>query len=71
MDKYNLTEDELFKYFNISFLEDSIKNGKTIRFSHNPVGDKKSLGKEWAYIKKRLNLSDDDLYRKGGFWYVK
>ncbi len=70
-DKYDLSDDEMFKYFNLPILDEATKGGKTIRFSHNPIGDKGFLGMEWEYIKSSLGISDVDLVFEGGFWYVK
>jgi hypothetical protein len=69
--KYNLSNKEMFDYFNKPALDDAINSGKTIRFSHNPLDYSGSfLADEWAYIKHILNLKDADLIFKGGFWYV-
>lgn len=71
-DMYNLTDDEMFSYFNVTALEDAINSEKTIRFSHNPLENRKSfLFQEWKYIKKRMSLSDTNLIFEGGFWYVR
>ena len=42
--KYGFTDDDMFKLFNESFLEDGVNSGKTFHFSHNPVGDTGALG---------------------------
>jgi hypothetical protein len=69
--QYDLNDEEIFNYFNVPALEDAITNGKPIRFSHNPLENRKSfLFQEWKYIKKRMNLSDTDMVFRGGFWYV-
>ncbi len=70
---YNLTDSDIFLYFNVPALNDAIAIGKTIRFSHNPLAleNRKSfLFQEWKYIKKRMNLSNENLKYDGGFWYV-
>lgn len=41
----------MFKVFNESFLDDGINAGKIFQFSHNPVGDEGTLGKEFEYLK--------------------
>jgi hypothetical protein len=69
--KYGLSDKEMFDYFNVPALEDAITRRKIIRFSHNPLDNRKSfLFQEWKYIKKRMGLGDTNLVFKGGFWYV-
>ena len=71
-DKYELTDAEMFDYFNKPALDNAIAGRKTIRFSHNPLDYEGSfLADEWEYIKQQLNKSDKDLSFEGGFWYVK
>ena len=36
-DKLNLSDKEMFEYFNKPVLDDAITAGKEIRFSHNPL----------------------------------
>ncbi|MDR0951439.1 MAG: hypothetical protein LBM18_00740 [Oscillospiraceae bacterium] len=70
--RYNLSADEMFDYFNVPVLDEAIGSGKAIRFSHNPVEYMDSaLGDEWEYIKGALSKTDEDLTYEGGFWYVK
>ena len=70
-DKYDLTDSEMFEFFNKPALEDAVISGKRIRFSHNPLEYGGSfLADEWEYIKGLLKLIDDNLIFKGGFWYV-
>jgi hypothetical protein len=70
-EKYELSDAEMFEYFNKPALADALANGKAIRFSHDPRSvDKGFLVDEWAYIKQSLELTDDDLIKKGDFWYV-
>ena len=65
---YNLTNDDMFDLFNIPALDDAIKAGKEIRFSHNPEAYKNSaLGKEWEYIKTKLGYIK--IKKIGDFWY--
>jgi hypothetical protein len=70
-DKYDLTDNEMFEYFNVPVLDDALSGGKTIRFSHDPIGDDGALGKEWKYIKTAKGLDDSSLVFEGGFWVVK
>lgn len=49
--KYGYTDNDMFKLFNESFLDDGINAGKTFQFSHNPVGDNGALGMEFEYLK--------------------
>ena len=70
--KYGFTNAQMFEYFNIPVLDDAIKKGKVIRFSHDPrMYESGALTNEWEYIKEILKLTDNDLVYKGGFWYVK
>jgi hypothetical protein len=70
--KYGLTDKDMFEYFNKPVLKDAINSGKMIRFSHNPLEYRTgSLALEWDYIKATLDITDSDLFFKGGFWYVK
>jgi hypothetical protein len=71
MDKYNLSDGGMFNKFNAPFLDDAIAEGKQIRFSHDPRRDVYSLGKEWRYLKIKLNLTDLELIFEGGYWYVR
>lgn len=50
--RFGLSEQEMFDLFNRPFLDDIIQEGKTIRFSHDPVGDLGALGDELNYLKK-------------------
>lgn len=71
-DNYDLSDDEMFEYFNKPFVENAIKEGKEIVMSHNPLDFPGSfLADEWTLIKEMLNLDDSALVRKGDFWYVK
>ena len=71
-EKYNLTDAEMFEYFNKPVLYDAISSGKTIGFSHNPLEYRVgALAQEWEFIKSLLSKTDADLVFKGGFWYVK
>jgi len=71
-EEYNLTDAEMFEYFNKPALNDAIKQGKIFRFSHNPLDYYGSfLSEEWEYLKDKLILTDENLIFEGGFWYVK
>ena len=69
--KFNLSDKEMFEYFNKPAIDDAIASGKQIQFSHNPCNAKGYLGSEWSYIKKALCITDDSLIETGGVWYVK
>ena len=71
-EQYDLTDAEMFEYFNQPFLDDALNEGKTICFSHDPTEYAGTyLAQEWEYIKETKNLTDDDLQYEGGIWYVK
>jgi len=68
---YGLDDTDMFELFNKPALDDSISANKTIRFSHDPVDYPNStLENEWNYIKGRLNLTNNNLVPRGGYWYV-
>ncbi|MPN42948.1 hypothetical protein SDC9_190506 [bioreactor metagenome] len=69
--KYKLSNNDMFYYFNKPILDDALSSGKIIRFSHNPLGDDGFLGMEWDHIKSMTGLSDSNLFYEGGFWYIK
>ncbi len=48
--EYGFTDDDMFKLFNESFLDDGINEGKIFQFSHDPTVDKGALGKEYRYL---------------------
>ncbi|WP_242850167.1 hypothetical protein [Clostridium polynesiense] len=68
--KYNVTDDDMFDLFNVPALNDAVKAGKEIRFSHNPTayGDC-ALKKEWQYLKDKFGYTR--LKKIGDFWYAK
>ena len=71
-ERFNLSDREMFDYFNTPVLDDAIRNGKTIRFSHNPLDFPDSfLEQEWEYIKSSFGYSDENLIFQEGFWNVK
>ena len=47
---YGFTDEDMFKLFNESFLDDGINQGKIFQFSHNPIGDDGALGQEYQYL---------------------
>ncbi len=69
--KYDLSDAEMFEYFNKPALYDAIQSKKKIRFSHDPRKAKGFLGSEWSYIKEEMNITDNNLIEIGGMWYVK
>lgn len=44
---------------NEAFLDDGINAGKTFQFSHNPLNDTGSLGKEYQYLLQNNYIWDD------------
>jgi hypothetical protein len=69
--QYDLSDREMFDYFNKPALDDAISAKKTITFSHDPRAyDTGFLVDEWEYIKRTLHLADVDLKSAGGIWYV-
>ncbi|MCL2676688.1 MAG: hypothetical protein FWF14_02320 [Streptococcaceae bacterium] len=70
--QYNLTDKDMFELFNKPALDNAISTGKKIEFSHNPINYPDSaLEEEWKYLKSRLNLTDKNIMKEGGKWYVK
>lgn len=65
--RYNLTDGEMFEYFNIPALDDAVWSGKTIRFSHDPniYPAKSYLAQEWDYLKRIPNIT---LRKEGDVW---
>lgn len=48
--RHGLSYDDMFTVYNAAFLDDAILKGKTVHFSHNPVGDGGYLGMELEYL---------------------
>jgi hypothetical protein len=48
--RHELSEEDMFILFNRPFLDDIIQEGKTIRFTHSPEGDRGALGSELKYL---------------------
>jgi hypothetical protein len=67
---YRLSDEDMFYLFNIPFLDEIIRNKKTVRFSHDPVADSKALRKEFKYLmKKGYEYNPEELIayaKKGG-----
>ena len=66
---YNLTDDHMFKAFNIPVLDDAVSAGKTFKFTHDPRTQGGFLQQEWEYLQethgfKRLKEID-------GVWHAK
>jgi len=65
--KYNLTDKEMFNYFNKPALDDAVKSGKAIQFSHDPTLYSKSyLSQEWQYLKDKYGYKS--LTKEGDVW---
>lgn len=59
----------MFEYFNKPALDDAVRSGKVIRFSHNPEAyGECALKWEWDYLKEKYQYYA--LEKKGGFWYA-
>ncbi len=67
--KYNVSDPEMFKAFNIPVLDDAVSAGKQIKFTHDPRTNGGFLQQEWEYLQKthgfkRLKEIDGVLYAK-------
>ncbi len=50
--EYGLTNGQLCDFFNVSVLDDAIRSGWQIFFSHDPrVSPPGALADEWAYLR--------------------
>ena len=68
--KYHLTDDEMFEFFNVPALDDAVKSGKEIKFSHYPEDFPDSyLFNEWEYLQKKHGYIK--LIPKGDGWIAK
>lgn len=56
--EYGFTDDDMFKLFNESFLDDGINEGKIFQFSHYPIGDPGALGMEYEYLQQNNYIWD-------------
>ncbi|WP_434318756.1 hypothetical protein [Leifsonia sp. P73] len=55
-----LSEEDMFNLFNRPFLDDIIRDGKAVNFTHDPVGDLGALGDELNYLKKNGYVFDPE-----------
>ena len=70
--RYNLTNNEMFEYFNKPALDDAISNGKVIQFSHNPelpAYENSFLAQEWKYLKDKYGYQS--LKKEGDVWIAR
>lgn len=62
-DRFGPTNSEMFQFFNKPVLDNAIRDGQTIRFSHDPEGPENSarmIRDEWDYLaSKGYNLMED------------
>ncbi|WP_239256415.1 hypothetical protein [Listeria ilorinensis] len=68
---YKLTGDEMFRYLNVPALDDAVKSGKQIRFSHNPelpAYRNSYLADEWNYLKEKYGYKY--IIEEDGMWYA-
>ena len=67
-DEYGLSDDEMFRLFILSAMDDAVEAGKTIRFCHNPKLFKdNSIWYEYQYLKTRHGY---ELEFRDGYWYA-
>ena len=60
----------MFNLFNTRALDDAVRQGKSIRFSQNPLEWKgTALGDEWLYLQSKHNYTK--LKKIGDYWYAK
>ena len=70
-DTYGLdaTGQNMFDYFNKPALDDAVRAGKEIRFSHNPEAyGECALKWEWDYLQEKHGYFA--LEKRGDFWYA-
>jgi len=70
--KYELTRDDMFDYFNKPALDDAVNSNKIIRFSHDPTADENEesyLRQEWEYLIE-VHHYIEVKKREDGFWYA-
>ena len=68
---YTLTDTDMFDLFNTSALDQAVKEGKTIRFTHDPrimEYRDSALASEWRYLISKHGYVD--LNPKGDYWYA-
>lgn len=71
---YDMTDEDIFYQFNTKALQDALDEGKTIRFSHDPLNYPESaLAKELKYILNNTDYGASNWYLKkiGDFWYLR
>ena len=69
-DAYGLSDKDMFDLFNTRALDDAVSQGKTIRFSQNPMEWRgTALGDEWSYLQN--NYGYTRLKQIGDYWYAK
>ncbi len=67
---YGLSDKEMFNLFNTRALDDAIVQGKTIRFSQNPLDwSGTALGDEWSYLQSKYGYTR--LKKIGDYWYAR
>ncbi|MCI5822086.1 MAG: hypothetical protein MR010_03525 [Lachnospiraceae bacterium] len=67
---YGLSDMEMFNLFNTRALDDAVRQGKSIRFSQNPLEWKgTALGDEWSYLQSKHSYTR--LKKIGDYWYAK
>ncbi len=70
--KFGLTDDEMLEFFNVPALDDAVKSGKEIKFSHKPdlpEYQTSYLAQEWKYLQEKYGF--DELELKGDVWIAK
>ena len=71
LDKYNLSYQNMFDYFNVPALDKAASKGKTIRFTHNPEMKEYAgsfTDKEWKHLQEKWGYLY--LREEGEFWYA-
>lgn len=67
---YGLSDKDMFNLFNTRALDEAVAQGKTIRFSQNPIEwSGTTLGDEWNYLQS--NQGYTRLKQIGDYWYAK
>ena len=70
--EFNLSNEQMFNYFNINGINEAFTLNKKIVFTHDPREyNTGALVAEWEYIKKRLKLKDNYLDKGDVFvWQI-
>jgi len=67
---YGVSDGDMFNMFNLPVLDESVANGKKIKFSHNPKDfPNTALSDEWNYLQQEHGFKV--LVKKGGLWHAK